>query len=144
DLEDASPVGQDDADLRAQRCAAGARAAQPDFEEVDMASLGEVADEHLGRPVELVGHDVEITVTVQIEQDGGARAERAHHGEAAGGVRATPESGSARLGAGPTHRSPVVASRTIEAAPDVRRCTLRTGLDPEHEFAGDEVAAGLV
>src|SRR2546425_361772 len=75
--------GRGVAAARAEPLSVGAGTAQPDLEEVDVTPLGEIADQNLGRRVELVGHDIEIAVPIEIEGDGRTRAERPGNGHTA-------------------------------------------------------------
>jgi len=61
-------------------------------------SLREIADQHLGPALNSLVHDVEIAVAVQVERDRGARTERAHHGQAACGIKSTPHGHRRRFG----------------------------------------------
>src|SRR5881397_1795168 len=94
-LEDAPPVWQVEGEPYAQARAVRPRAAQPHCDGVDAVPLSEVADEHLRRRVERIGDDVQVAVTIEVEHDRGARAERAHHGEAPWGVLPAPQRGPA-------------------------------------------------
>src|SRR5262249_12480809 len=56
-----------DADRPTQAVAVGRGPDEDDLEPVDRLLLREVADENLRRGVELVGHDVEVSVAVDVE-----------------------------------------------------------------------------
>src|SRR5207245_6152681 len=67
----------------AQAVAVGDSSVQQDLEEMDLPALREVADQNLRCRVELVGDDVQVAVTDQIEEGGRPRADRSHHGDLA-------------------------------------------------------------
>ena len=88
--------------------------------------LGQVADEHHRRRVELVGDDVEVAVAVDVEDDGRARAARAPHGHA------PRRPGRVRMA--------LVLARCVQLEPRRRQAALPR-LDPEHELRVDESLA---
>ena len=55
-----------------------------------MLSLRKIADEHLRLGIEVVGHDVEVAVVVEIEDDRGAAGAGRHHDDFARLARARP------------------------------------------------------
>ena len=69
-------AARDDAHSRAETIAIGSCADEPDLEEVYLAARGEVAHENHGPVVHLVGHEIEITVIIKVEDRGGTRAQR--------------------------------------------------------------------
>ena len=108
---------------------------QSNLEKVDATSRREIADQHLRPTVELVGDDIEITVAVQVECDRGARAERAHHGQVAGGVHPAGPRHRLRMGTGATEGMARVRAVALEREPDLLCDAARPRLDPKHEFA---------
>ena len=63
--------------FRPQSIAARCRADKINFQPVNTPPLSEIAYQHLRRRVELAGDNVEVTVVVEIDQGGCARAQRA-------------------------------------------------------------------
>ena len=143
-VQHAASSRERDGDLCTEPVAVRARAAQPDLEKVDGMSLRQIADQHLRPRIELVGHEVEIAVPIQIERDRRSGPERTHHGQLAGAVQPTFHLQRLRMGAGLAQGMAGVGTAALEREPDLLGGLAGPWLDPHHELARQEAPASVV
>src|SRR5208283_2511040 len=122
-------------DRGAKPVAVRARAVEHDFEPMNLLSFRQVADEYLRFGIEVIDHDVQIAVVVEVENGGGPAGTR-RHDDGFSGVADTDSAVQLSL------LLDFPRIRTVDLEP--RRVQLLAGFDPQHEFRVQELLAVVI